>query len=251
MDCLNLEEPDLVRALIRWGKHQVQMDGDDSTDGQKLRSKILPALQFIRFAALSHNDFAHLCLKELGTVLHLEEKYSILMALATGEWNLVPTEVVTPESITIPRKMPFTVFQLEFSQLDSFYNSSFPSRLSSNLLFKLDKNADFVGLKVNSSQPGYKAISCELFAAGVVIGKCCTSRDKFDFEGEEFLQITPKCTLEAGTQYNLTFNLSCISLNDVSTFGIPLEKRSITVHGLTLKIDSPHVKVHLEKMLFT
>jgi hypothetical protein len=85
-----VEEIDLVRALIRWGKFQVSKDGDEY-DGEKLRSKILHCLKLIRFAALSHKEFASLCLEELGVVLSAEEKHSIMMAIITEDLRLMPS----------------------------------------------------------------------------------------------------------------------------------------------------------------
>jgi hypothetical protein len=79
MNCLGIEEADLVRALLRWARFQLQKDGDNPNDCQKLRDKILPGLHLIRFSAVSHVQFARVCLDGLEEVLSGDEKHSIMM----------------------------------------------------------------------------------------------------------------------------------------------------------------------------
>ena len=110
MDCLVIEEADLVRALIKWGKYQLQKDSDDPTDGLKLRTKIWPALKLVKFASLTCKEFAQLCLEELGEVLHVEERHSILMAIVTGQWKLMPREFAATPRKHQPRRVPLRIF---------------------------------------------------------------------------------------------------------------------------------------------
>jgi hypothetical protein len=79
MNCLGIEEADLVRALLRWARFQLQKDGDNPNDCQKLRDKILPGLHLIRFSAVSHVQFTRVCLDGLEEVLSGDEKHSIMM----------------------------------------------------------------------------------------------------------------------------------------------------------------------------
>lgn len=118
MDFSTVEEVYLVRALIRWGKFQVETDGDDPEDGKKLRSKIMPCLNLVRFTALSHKEFAQLCLEELGTVLSTEEKYSVMMSIATQDWSLMPAEII-PANLA-PRKKVFNKCRQGFPSLGRF-----------------------------------------------------------------------------------------------------------------------------------
>jgi hypothetical protein len=243
----------LVRALIRWGKYQVQMDDEDPTDDQKLRRKILPALKLIKFAAMTHKEFAHLCLEELGAVMNLEEKYSIMMAIATGEWKLVPSELVGYSNAT-PRKQPFTSFQIEFEELPmsrSFalvhMDGSQPKGPS--LIFQLDKSVDFVGLKLNTLNHSFDDFSFELSVADsdTIMGKGGVTGEKIIFENEEFFQVTPKCNLLADIRYRLRVTLSSFS----SIYMLPSGKIATTSDGLTLQIcfQQP-LHVNLEKFLF-
>jgi BTB And C-terminal Kelch len=91
MERLNINEADLVRALIRWAQFQSQQEGDDL--GENLRSKILPGLRQIKFASLTQNEIAQLYQEELGSVLTGDEKCAILISIVTGKWNLMPTDI--------------------------------------------------------------------------------------------------------------------------------------------------------------
>jgi hypothetical protein len=253
MACLGLGESDLVRALIRWGKYQVQIDEEDPTDGQKLRSKILPALKLIKFAAMTHKEFAQLCLEELGVVINLEEKYSIMMAIATGEWKLVPSELLGYSDAT-PRKQPFTSLQIEFEELQlsrSFalicMDGSQPKGPS--LIFQLDKGVDFVGLKLNTLNSSFDDFSFELSVADsdTIMGKGGVTGEKIIFENEDFFQVTPKCNLLADIRYRLRVTASSFS----SIYILPSEKIATTSDGLTLQIHFQQpLHVNLEKILF-
>jgi hypothetical protein len=252
MDCLDVREADLIRALMWWGKYQVHKDGNNPSDSRKLRSKILPALKLIRFTALTQKEFAQLCLEDLGKVMHVEERYSVLMAIVTGQWKLMPSEIATSEAT--PRKKPFILFQLEFkeySYYEALYYNGYPfSNSAFELGFQLDKSADFVGLKVNAHKFGIVNLSFNVYDAvtRTIMGRNFAG-EKVYFKGEEFYQITPKCTLLAGTQYRLIFQ-SGLGLGNDIIFSIPANKNSITSNGLTLKIDSTMMPLNFEKMLF-
>lgn len=111
-ECLNVIEGDLVRALIKWGKFQLQKFGDDLRNAETLREKILPGLQNIRFESLSHEEFGQLCRNELGAVLSGDEKSSIFMSIITGDW--MATEVA-PTKLA-PRRGPYVVCELPFDR---------------------------------------------------------------------------------------------------------------------------------------
>jgi len=84
MDHLDVRELDLVEALIRWGKFQLQ-NNNPCEDGQKLRAKILPGLRYIRFASLAKAEMKT-CLQLLDGVLSDEEKHLI----STKKWKQLP-----------------------------------------------------------------------------------------------------------------------------------------------------------------
>jgi len=102
---INIEEAALVRALITWGKFQLLKQNQNTN----LRSQILPGLRKIRFNSMNPKEIADLFNEtDLGEVLTGDEKYSIFMAIISGDWKLMPTDVVSPTKLA-PRhfKLPF------------------------------------------------------------------------------------------------------------------------------------------------
>jgi hypothetical protein len=92
MDTLECSEVELIKALVKWGKFQVQLSGGDPEVGDKLRKKIEPCLKLIRFKALTHTAFAELANNELCNVLSLQEKYEILCAIVLQDWKAMPVQ---------------------------------------------------------------------------------------------------------------------------------------------------------------
>jgi len=96
MDHLDISEVDIVKALVKWGKAQVQLDGGDPGDGEELRKKIESCLKLIRFKAMDNKEFAQLSYAELKNCLSLEEKFAIVSSIALEDWNLMPA-LFTPQ----------------------------------------------------------------------------------------------------------------------------------------------------------
>jgi BTB And C-terminal Kelch len=147
MDCLDIKEADLLRALIRWGKFQTQQSGDDAVEN--LRSKILPGLRQIRFDSFTQVEVAQLCEGELKEVLTAGEKYSILMSLITGDWKMMPAGVVSSLKLA-PRHgsytfcpLPYDVEQPQYSICDS------KIRQRASVMFEVNREAVIVGVKIN------------------------------------------------------------------------------------------------------
>jgi hypothetical protein len=95
-DSLEASEVEIVKALVKWGKAQVQFDGDDPEDGDKLRQKIEPCLKLIRFKGMDHTEFAQLAYAELKNCFSVDEKFAIVSSIALGDWNLMPAQF-TPQ----------------------------------------------------------------------------------------------------------------------------------------------------------
>jgi hypothetical protein len=104
LDCLNVEEADVVRALVRWAKFQVQKDGGDPENSETLREKLVPALKEIRFAGLSQTEFAKLSLDELKDVLSADDKLQIMQSLLIAEFKLLPPSLAQNNVLPIRSK---------------------------------------------------------------------------------------------------------------------------------------------------
>jgi BTB And C-terminal Kelch len=114
LNCLiNIEEADLVRVLMRWGKFQLLKQDQNAN----LRSLILPGLRKIRFNSMNSKDITELFEEELGEVLTGDEKSSIIMAFISGDWKLMPTDVVSPT------KLPPRHFRIPYPS-DTYYLES-------------------------------------------------------------------------------------------------------------------------------
>jgi hypothetical protein len=92
METLECSEVELIKALVKWGKFQVQLSRGDPDVGEELRKKIEPCLKLIRFKALTQTAFAELAKIELCHVLSLEEKFYILSAIVLQDWNSMPVQ---------------------------------------------------------------------------------------------------------------------------------------------------------------
>jgi hypothetical protein len=245
---LDIEEAALVRALIRWGKFQLQEDGDDPNDGQKLRGKILPGIHLIRFAAVSHFEFVQLCLDGLEEVLSGDEKHSIMMFIVTNDWKHMLKQIA-PTKLA-PRQKPYTVFHLKTkspalqkqsgSTITNFENYS--KVTTSTLSFQLDKNATFAGLAVEGPPSFLKNLSINLQGSQAGI-----SKGIFSLVGKEFFKINSEVELTGNTWYNLVF---ASTSPPTCTFSIPNYYRPFTSDGLSLKICTPTISVNLQKIMF-
>lgn len=199
-ECLNVVEADLLTALIKWGKFQLQQDGDDM---KSLREKILPGLQKIIFESLTHEEFTQLCQKELGAVLSGDEKCSIFMSITTGAWILSD---VAPSKLN-PRYGPYilcnAIFERHFP-LDSFNRT----QINSSLKFSVRETALFAGIKINLNEFYHENMLVDLYDNRTT--KIGHGNSKFmdKSQGVAFCKITPLCTLAPDVTYELSIDLT-------------------------------------------
>jgi hypothetical protein len=81
-DDINAEEPELLNALINWGRAYFLRTEGSEPNIKQLRVTIDPCLKLIRFGAMDPKDFATLA--ESNSVLTVGEKYKILLGLVLG-----------------------------------------------------------------------------------------------------------------------------------------------------------------------
>jgi hypothetical protein len=252
MECLNSKEADLVRALIRWGKSQTQEDGDDAVEN--LRSKILPGLRKIRYERLNHEEIVKLYQEELGVVLSGDEKCSILMAVISGNWGLMPSDVVSSIKLS-PRHEPYTFCSLPYAADQSQNQLKCGNNVGQKIFsFRVDKTADIVGVKLNLKAPYHELITFSLLennsgariAAGSVNITSCLDR------GEVFCPFNTMQTLVANSWYRVNFQFNGF---DESSFHcgyvLPRDKNLSVCDGLTLTIsNSSLLCVHILGIVF-
>lgn len=210
MDFLDVSEPDLTRALIKWGRAHINQDGEDSNYWQKLRAKILPCLKLINFLAMSNKNFALLCLEELGQILSSHEKYLIMMCISLGDWNQMPEEIT---SIKKPsRQRSSCVVELRYGgpeQVNKYFDF-----ISHVLTLSVDRKASLIGFqlvtppKATVIENAYKSFKITITSdAGVVVGSG-VSKDRFTYCGKQYFKVTSVCPMAPGVVYTLKIELS-------------------------------------------
>jgi len=240
LECLNIKEADLVRALIRWGKFQEQ----HGRDGENLRSKILPGLQKIRFDSVTQQELVQLFQEELGEVLSDGEKCSIFMAIISGNWSLMPSDVVSSIKLS-SRHGPYTFFSLPFTA-DQNEDETYCGNDSGDkdFVFKFDKTVAIVGVKLNLTAPYHKLITFNLnnLEARADIAHIAIATGSVNItslhRGEFFCPLNTIQTLIANSRYRLEFHFNGF---DESSFHcgyvLPKGKDISVCDDLTLKLN--------------
>ena len=231
LECLNISEADLVRALIRWGKFQLQTQDIGNLNAQ-LRSKILPGLHQIRFDSLTLKEFAQLCKEELGTLLTGDEKSSIFVSIVTDDWKMMPTDVVSSSKLA-PRHGPYTFCPLLYDEIPPKMAKLLVPSLS--LPFEINKDAAIVGVKLNLT-----ACLCDTLRSitlhnedDIVVGKGDPIL-KIQHRGEIFYKINADKSLTACTEYKLTLHFA------PSTDGIlPGKSKAYRAYNLKKQDENP------------
>jgi hypothetical protein len=256
MECLNSNEADLVRALIRWGKFQLEQQDRDNVD-ENLQSKILPGLRKIRFDSLNHEEIVKLYQEELGKVLTGDEKSSILMSIISGNWELMPKDVV-PSIKLAPRHEPYTFFSLPYAA--SHYRNQL--KCGNNfgnkcLIFKVGKKADIFGIKLNLTAPYHKLITFSLREDNSDALMATGSVNKTSLHrGEVFCPFNTMQTLVADSCYRVEFQFNGFDESSCHCgYVLPSNKNPSVCDGLTLTIsktpNSSTLCVHFLGIVFS
>jgi hypothetical protein len=250
MECLDINEADLVRALIRWGKFQLEQQDGDTLD-ENLRSKILPGLQKIRFDSLTHEEVAQLCTEDFGKVLKADEKCSLFVAIIKGNWEMMPTDVVSSSKLT-PRHRPYTFCPLLFDEIPVLQNF-----ISGTLTFdfQINKTATFIGIKLNLPGCLHNTLtSITLYTwvkdKKIVLGTGDLKSTSLH-RGEKFYKITSPQTLTAFKKYTMAFTFTP-SKGGVLTYTLPKDKNPSCSDDLVLTVLNAHqtFRIHIQGVVF-
>jgi hypothetical protein len=198
-----VEEINLVRALIKWGKFQVKKDGDQC-DGDKVRTKILPGLNLIRFSTLTTKEFASLCLEELGSVLSAEEKHSIMMAIVTEDFTLMPPDVVI-NNYPARKREENIVCKLPYEATNVLRMHIINRQLFNKFQLRLPKKANFQGFMLKRPQNKKDIFTFELknYETKEILWKGSSDKGPSSYEGEDFYKICPALSLDGAIRYIL------------------------------------------------
>ena len=245
MECLDINEADLVRALIRWGKYQLEQHDRDNPN-ENLRSKILPGLQQIRFDSLSQQEVAQLFKEELGEVLTGDEKCSILMSIITDDWKMMPTDVVSSTKL-IPRHKPYTFISLPYDvDLSRRHVGDFRE---ATICFTTNKKATLVGVKLNTNAFGHHSLS-SITLKTILNGQLTsigTGDPKLNYlhKGQMFYKFSSTPSLVANAQYSLVFAFAESLVSSKSGVAnlhtLPNDKNPSHSDGLVLTVHQTYI----------
>jgi hypothetical protein len=98
-----------VRALVRWGKFQVQKFRDEFHAEKLMRSNILPSLNLIIFSALNFKQFMNLWLGDLGSVITTGEKWRECYRPGVSAWNRLVAVTLPQGGINDKKKKMLTM----------------------------------------------------------------------------------------------------------------------------------------------
>jgi hypothetical protein len=253
MDCLNIKETDLLKALIRWGNFQMQQNNDDAD--ASLRSKILPGLRKIRFGSLTQQELVQLCQEELGKVLTADEKSSIFMSFISGNWELMPSDFVSSTKLT-PRHEPYTFCSLPYAADKNKNQLKCGNKLGDKcFMFKVDKMAAIIGVKLNLKAPYHELITFSLreHNSDALIATGSVNKTSVLDRGEVFCPLNTIQILVANSTYRLEFHFNGF---DESSFHhgyvLPRDKNPSVCDGLSLTIShSSTLCVHILGIVFS
>lgn len=242
-----------MTALVRWGKFQSLQEGDDL--GESLRTMILPGLKLIRFHSLTQQEIIHLCQKELGEVLSGDEKWSMLMSITSGDWKLMPNDVV---SLTKPtaRCRPYTFVSLPYAVSADKIDQHFFRHSSESLSFKINRNATIIGIKLNLAalvhdQITFALVSLDRLNTGEATKAIGSTKETALHGGEVFCKFNTMVKLAANTPYQLEFSLkNCDCDSEIPVYKLPRANISSISDGLTLIVASLNLSIHVQGLLF-
>jgi hypothetical protein len=250
MDCMNINEADVVRALTKWGNFQMYQNGDDPE--ANLRSKVLPGLGKIRFGSLTQQELVQLCQEELGKVLSGDEKSAIFMSIISGNWELMPSDVISPTKLA-PRHEPYAFCSLPYGA-DPKNQEIYRCNKYKNMLisFKVGQKAEIVGVKLNLSAQVHDRMTFSLRnddddrEAVIATGSVKVTALH---RGEVFCPFNTSHTLHPCKFYSVHFTCNgyCV---EHRPYNLPKDYVPSISDGLLLRILTPSTYVHVQGLVF-
>lgn len=203
MECLNVSEPEVVAALLRWGRAQLEADAEQEV-GENLRRKIESCLELIRLPVLNHLEFTKLS-QELGKVLSCKERLKIMECITLDNWDSMPAQIAS--LVSTSRTKPTVAIQVPFVKDNLAVHSR--GEFKSSFSFRIDKKANFVGFLSLPSVDDNQFNANAFTRFYVILSKRNSGyyeiiRQWF-YNTREQLVFDEACVLEANVDYTFTF----------------------------------------------
>lgn len=148
LDRLQVSEPEVVSALLKWGQAQVEADGHDPTDSAKLQEKIKPSLKSVRFALFDDKQFLELCRGDFGQALSWKDKFQILGCIVEKKWDTIPEHLCPGNFKPRINKQDFSVKILPTLVGHSNLVNDEKGKILSSFCLEVNRRCRLVGLKI-------------------------------------------------------------------------------------------------------
>jgi hypothetical protein len=244
VDNLDIDEVDLVRALVKWGENQVKKDPSPFV---WLRDKILPALPLIRFVGMSSKDLMQVCVGELKAVLTAAEKLQIMQRILLKDLKMLPLNLTTSLARSKKIKIPeiplrqLHVVTLPYAERTASGNYK-KNPFTCVMEFKVGQSAKLVGLNlaeatVESSR--FKSFFFTVFkkTPGRILA-CGDSETILNHSTGKCLKVSPEICLQPGCNISIQFTFP--KLSSQSTL---LQSSHFALQALTLTDGWPKVSL--------
>jgi hypothetical protein len=207
-------------------------------------------LQKIRFGSLTQLEIVQLCQEELGKVLSADEKCSICMSIMSGNWSLMPNDVVSATKLA-PRHEPYTLCSLPFAVDPKFKNKYLCNEdKHMTLAFQVAKKAVILGVKLNwSAQSQDRGTTFSLRDDADAVMATGSVKITSPHRGEVFCPFNTLQTLVPCAYYRVYFSCNGHS-HAHRSYALPENKNLIVSDGLTLRISTLNTYVPVEGLVF-
>jgi BTB And C-terminal Kelch len=200
MDQLDASEAEVTAALLKWGRAQLQADGQDPSQLQPI---VAACLKSIRFNQLDAKQFADLCLGDLGLVLSGDEKFQLLNCIVQKDWSKMPAQL-GPLHPVLRTRLSFSL-ELKMQIADLVCGRRLQTEFD-RICVTSDKRVCFVGLRFELSE--LSAAACANVRPSCLRVVKAARPDFFlckcNPDGSIF-RLERDCVFEAGFRYEIRF----------------------------------------------
>jgi hypothetical protein len=264
LDKLDMSETEVLEALLKWGRAQVDAEGHDPTEDTRLRKKVESSLTCIRFNQFTQRQFAELCGGDLGLVLSGEEKFQIINCIILEQWKKMPAHL-KPVTQHGPRTMHNLSFVVTVTPVYKCMRKvTTGADVNSSFTLSVNRRCSFVGLTFIPAehsapfkakmQPDSFKVSEENFPS-FHLGRGFTA---FTDKDKGLCKLGAECIFEAEVKYIIQFHFLKMNLDTSykeyrfcdSSNSSANDCKSLRIDNVIVKIFGPLLGVDLHLLMF-
>jgi hypothetical protein len=264
LDKLDMSETQVLEALLKWGRAQVDAEGHDPSEGTRLRKKVESSFKCIRFNQFTHKQFAEACGDDLGLVLSADEKFQIINCITLEQWEKMPAHLM-PGTQHGPRTRQNLSFFVTASPVYKCMRKvTIDEAMSSSFTLYVNKRCCFVGLKYitvsihndklgDNIQPNSFNVTSRGLFSSFLLGQGNSDKD------QGHCMLDAECIFEAGVKYIIQFNFPKMTMDtfyreycfrDCLCCADTNDCESLKIDDVTVTIFGPLLGVRLHELLF-